>query len=91
MNDELNGLRTQIKNILVKNLMLQMRPDEIKDDTPLFSAEGLKLDSIDALELAVAIEKNFGVVTPNAAVAREVFVNVNTIAHYILRKNSPSS
>ena len=76
-------LKLRIKNMMVENLMLKIAPPDIGDDTPLFSSEGLALDSIDALELAVAIEKNFGVATPNAEVAREAFVSVNTIAAYI--------
>ncbi|PWU11299.1 MAG: phosphopantetheine-binding protein [Verrucomicrobia bacterium] len=85
MSDE---LKSRIKKILVENLMLQMNPEEIQDDIALFAADGLKLDSIDALELSVAIEKNFAVITPNAQVAREAFVSVNTIAHYI-QQNLP--
>lgn len=69
--------------MLVASLMLKVAPDAIGDETPLFSPEGLALDSIDALELAVAIEKNFGVATPSAEVARKAFVSVNTIASYI--------
>jgi acyl carrier protein len=79
-------LKSRIKSMMVENLMLKMAPEDIGDDTPLFSPEGLALDSIDALELAVAIEKNFGVATPNAEVAREAFVSVNTIAAYITAK-----
>ena len=76
-------LNTRIKQMLVSSLMLKVSPDSIGDETPLFSPEGLALDSIDALELAVAIEKNFGVATPSAEVARKAFVNVTTIANYI--------
>jgi acyl carrier protein len=79
-------LKPRIKSMMVENLMLKMAPENIGDDTPLFSPEGLALDSIDALELAVSIEKNFGVATPNAEVAREAFVSVNTIAAYITAK-----
>jgi acyl carrier protein len=79
-------LRSRIKSMMVENLMLKMAPEEIGDDTLLFSPEGLALDSIDALELAVGIEKNFGIATPNAEVAREAFVSVNTIAAYIIAK-----
>ncbi|HEY5954560.1 MAG TPA: phosphopantetheine-binding protein [Terrimicrobiaceae bacterium] len=79
-------LKSRIKNMMVENLMLKMAPEEIGDDTLLFSPEGLALDSIDALELAVGIEKNFGIATPNAEVAREAFVSVNTIAAYIIAK-----
>ena len=81
-------LKSRIKSMMVENLMLKMAPEDIGDDTPLFSPEGLALDSIDALELAVGIEKNFGVATPNAEVAREAFVSVNTIAAYIIAKKA---
>ncbi len=77
------NLNTRIKQMLVSSLMLKVSPDSIGDETPLFSPEGLALDSIDALELAVAIEKNFGVATPSAEVARNAFVSVTTIADYI--------
>ena len=81
-------LTLRIKKMMVDSLMLKMAPEEIGDDTPLFSPEGLALDSIDALELAVAIEKNFGVATPSAEVAREAFVSVNTIAAYIAARTN---
>lgn len=69
--------------MLVSSLMLKVSPADIADDALLFSPEGLALDSIDALELAVAIDKNFGVATPSAEVARTAFVSVNTIAAHI--------
>jgi acyl carrier protein len=80
-------LKSRIKGMMVENLMLKIVPEDIGDDTPLFTPEGLALDSIDALELAVGIEKNFGVATPSAEVAREAFVSVNTIAAYIRTKS----
>ena len=61
-------LRQQIKEMLVKNLMLQTTPDQIGDDLPLFGPDGLGLDSIDALELAVSMEKVFGVSVPEVPV-----------------------
>lgn len=81
MSDD--SLKQKIKSMMVDSLMLKMEPGSIGDDTPLFSPEGLALDSIDALELAVAIEKSFGVATPNAETARKAFVSVNTIADYV--------
>lgn len=81
-------LTLRIKQMMVESLMLKMKPEEIGDDTPLFSPQGLALDSIDALELAVGIEKNFGVATPSAEVAREAFVSVHTIAAYITAKKA---
>jgi len=71
-------LRTRIKEMLVKNLMLQTTADKIADDLPLFGPNGLGLDSIDALELVVSMEKTFGVGVPT----------VNTIHDYILEKRA---
>ena len=79
-------LRTRIKEMLVKNLMLQTPVEEIGDDLPLFGPEGLGLDSIDALELAVSMEKTFGVSVPNSEVAAQALQTVNTIHDYILEK-----
>jgi len=76
-------LKTRIKQVLVDSLMLKVGPEEIGDDTELFSPQGLGLDSIDALELSVAIEKNFAAPVPNAEVARKAFVNVNSLASHI--------
>lgn len=79
-------LRRQIKEMLVKNLMLQTTADEIADDLPLFGAGGLGLDSIDALELVVSMEKTFGVGVPNSEVASTALQTVNSIHDYIVAK-----
>jgi acyl carrier protein len=84
-------LRIRIKEMMVNNLMLQITVDQIADDTPLFGPEGIGLDSIDALELAVGLEKNFGVSVPNSEVATKVLRNVNTIHDYILEKRVDSA
>jgi acyl carrier protein len=84
-------LRSRIKEMMVKNLMLQITADHIADDAPLFGPNGIGLDSIDALELAVGLEKNFGVSVPNAEVAAQVLRNVNSIHDYILEKRSDSA
>jgi acyl carrier protein len=81
-------LRTSIKEMLVKNLMLQTTAAEIGDDLPLFGPGGLGLDSIDALELVVSMEKTFGVGVPNSEVAAKAHRTVNTIHDYILEKRA---
>ena len=81
-------LRQTIKEMLVKNLMLQTTAAEIGDDLPLFGPGGLGLDSIDALELVVSMEKNFGVGVPNSEVAAKALRTVNTIHDYILEKRA---
>ena len=84
-------LRSQIKEMLVKNLMLQTTPEQIGDDLRLFGPTGLGLDSIDALELVVSMEKTFGVGVPNSEVAAKALQTVNTIHDYILEKRAPAS
>ena len=77
--DDPNALRQQIKQIMVENLMLQVTANEIRDDQPLFGPGSLGLDSVDALQLVVALDKNFGLKIPTPAVAKEVLQNVNTM------------
>jgi acyl carrier protein len=73
-------LRTEIKRMLVENLMLQVGPEEIGDETPLFGPAGLGLDSVDALQVVVALDKNYGMKFSDVEVARKVMQSVNTIA-----------
>jgi len=80
----MSDLRDQIKTLLVENLMLKLPKEQIGDDMALFSPEGLGLDSIDALELVVSLEKKFGVTVPNSETARRALASVNTIHDYVL-------
>ena len=81
-----SDLRTRIKEMMVNSLMLQTTADQIGDDQPLFGPGGLGLDSIDALELVVNMEKTFGVGVPNSEVASQVLQSVNSIHDYIVEK-----
>ncbi len=72
-----------IKQMIIESLRIEdMSPDEIETDGALFG-EGLGLDSIDALQLVVAMEKQFGVVVPDAATGSKVFASVRSMAEYI--------
>ena len=77
-----NSLRPRIKEVIVRSLRLQMPPAEIADDVPLFG-EGLGLDSIDALELVLEIERTFGVAIGDEQTAKRVLRSVNSIAEFI--------
>jgi acyl carrier protein len=79
-------LKRRIKEIMVENLMLQVTADEITDDKPLFGPEGLGLDSVDALQLVVALDKNFGLKIPDPAAAKEILQSVDTIAAAVQNK-----
>ncbi len=72
-----------IKQMIIDALRIEgMSADEIDSDAPLFG-EGLGLDSIDALQLVVAMEKEFGVVVPDAATGTKVFASVRAMSAYI--------
>jgi acyl carrier protein len=73
-------LTDQIKRLIVDNLMLQILQEEIGDEAPLFGAGGLGLDSVDALQLVVALDKNYGLKIADPEAARKVLQSVNTIA-----------
>lgn len=78
--DEMNELKQQIKVLMVEHLMLQLPAAEIGDDTPLFSPEGLALDSVDALQLVVVLDKSFGLKIQDTELARQVLRSVNSMA-----------
>ncbi|MGI9245061.1 MAG: acyl carrier protein [Verrucomicrobiales bacterium] len=80
MSDASSELRDKIKATLIDELMLQEEADEIGDGMPLFGPDGLGLDSVDALQLVVALEKHFGLKIPDAEAAKEVLASVDSIA-----------
>lgn len=79
MNDS-TSLKTDIKRMLVDSLMLQSGVDSIADDQALFGPGSLGLDSVDALQIVVALDKNYGLKIPDPETARQVLQSVNTIA-----------
>jgi len=83
---DLNALKNRIKQLMVENLMLQIDASEIGDDQPLFGPDSLGLDSVDALQLVVALDKNFGLKIPDPGTAKEILQNVNTIAQAVQNK-----
>jgi acyl carrier protein len=83
MSSEHSELKQQIKRLMVENLMLQVTECEITDEMPLFGAGGLGLDSVDALQLVVALDKQFRLKIADPNAAREVLQTVNTIARAV--------
>ncbi|MEO6184068.1 MAG: phosphopantetheine-binding protein [Verrucomicrobiota bacterium] len=78
--EDANELKGKIKSLMVENLMLQVTAAEIGDDQLLFGPGSLGLDSVDALQLVVALDKNFGLKIPDPAAAKEILQSVNSIA-----------
>jgi len=78
--DDLTG---EIKRLIIAELDLRGRTErDIEDDAPLFDS-GLGLDSIDALQLAVALEERFGVTMPSGDQAKVVFSSVSSIVEHL--------
>ncbi len=81
-------LVVNLKELVIRTLRLEdIEPGDIVDDAPLFG-EGLGLDSIDALELVVAIEREYGVEIPDAEVGRRAFASINALADFVLEKQA---
>ena len=79
-------LRHKLKELLIERLKFEdMTPDDIPDDEPLF-AGGLGLDSIDALEIVVMLESEFGIKVKNEGSARDHFRSVATLADFVAER-----
>ncbi len=65
--------------------MVKVDPESLGEETPLFGPEGIGLDSLDALQMAVALEKKFGVVLSDSAAARDAFQSLGVLRDWILR------
>ena len=84
-------LEQEIKELIVEALMLEdVTPDEIESEEALF-IEGLALDSIDALELAIAVEKKYGIkINASDEEKREIFTSVRSLAAFIGKNRADS-
>jgi acyl carrier protein len=78
-------LKARVKALLVRQLKLKMKPDEIQDEAPLFG-DGLGLDSIDVLEVVASVEREFGVAIRSQEEGERVLQSVTTLADYLAEK-----
>jgi acyl carrier protein len=82
---EKGTLIEELRSLIIKSLKLEdIVPADIDPAAPLFGS-GLGLDSIDALELVVGLEKSYGIRIPDEDVGKEAFASVNALADYILK------
>jgi acyl carrier protein len=84
----MDELKQALKQQIIEELNLEdIKPEDIEDDAPLFM-EGLGLDSIDALELVIIMEKYHEVPVTDESTGREVLYSINTMAEYIRKYKS---
>ena len=85
----MDNLINQIKVELIKALHLDgMKPEDLDADAPLFGDGGIGLDSIDALEIIVMLEKNYGIRLSNVSEGKEIFKSIRSIAEYVKEHKS---
>jgi acyl carrier protein len=84
-------LKHRLKELLIERLKFEdMTPEDIGDDEPLF-AGGLGLDSIDALEIVVMLESEFGIKVKNESSARDYFKSISSLAELVRMKQSQAA
>ena len=82
-------LKEELKGLIIEQLNLEDKtPADIKNDAPLFGEDGLGLDSIDALELIVLLDKNYQIKLTNPEEGKTVFFSINSMADYIQSKRA---
>lgn len=87
MTSDVNELKTEIKQAIIRSLRLPFTVADIGDSTPLFG-EGLGLDSIDVLELVLELERSFGVTIEDEKTGFEVLRSTDTIAAFVLERRA---
>jgi acyl carrier protein len=82
-SEELKKLKKELKELIVRELSLEdIKPEEISDDEVLFS-DGLGLDSLDAVELVVLLQRHYGLEIKEMDKGKEIFYSMDTLAGYI--------
>jgi acyl carrier protein len=79
-----------VRKLLLDNCMLRVAPGEIQPATMLFGPDSLGLDSIDALQLTVGIEKSYAIAIKDPSVAKEAFHSVETLRQWLNQQPRPS-
>ena len=80
-----------LRTLLAENVMLNTDPAAIGEDTPLFGSEGIGLDSLDALQIIIAVEKKYGITIGDATTARDALPSLGVLRDWITRRLAPGA
>jgi acyl carrier protein len=75
-----------LKELLVENCMVKVDPETIQADTPFFGPESIGLDSLDALQMAIAVEKQYGLAIGDPATARDALQSLGVLHGWITQR-----
>jgi acyl carrier protein len=80
-----------LKKLVVENCVLKIKPEEIGEETPLFGPGSVGLDSLDALQLTVAIEQQYGIIISDAEVARQALQSLGALQRWLAQQPGPAT
>ncbi len=75
-----------LKQIIVENCMVKIDPADLNEETALFGPDGLGLDSLDALQIIIAVEKNYGIVIADPATAKDALQSLGVLRDWIIKR-----
>jgi acyl carrier protein len=81
----------RLKQLLVENCMIRINPADLTEETPLFGPVGIGLDSLDALQLIIAVEKNYGIVIGDPATAKDALQSLGILRDWITKRQAVTS
>lgn len=81
----------ELRKLLVDNCVLKMNPDLITEQTPLFGPESVGLDSLDALQMTVSIEKHYGVAITDSETAQKALRTLGTLRQWLAEQAAPGA
>ena len=83
--EALQDIELRLKTLLIEALGFEdLTPEDIDPETPLFGEDGLGLDSVDALELVMILDKHFGILIEDPEMGKQVLASVRVMAEYVL-------
>lgn len=75
----------KLRELLLQNCMLRIDGETINEETPLFGPDGIGLDSLDALQIVIAVEKQYGIVIGDPATAKDALQSLGVLRDWIIK------